>query len=117
MSQSKITTFANETLDKIFAYLANKDAWLALIKVHNGRCSMLSTALTAAPHLAGSVQTLQIDCQLEGAYPYGKLSLERDAIREILAKIANLQNLTIFILDDPRSTFQQMDASSEIAQM
>ncbi|KAI4640419.1 hypothetical protein J4E93_008625 [Alternaria ventricosa] len=103
MSQSKITTFANETLDKIFAYLADKDAWLALIK--------------AAPHLAGSVQTLQIDCQLEGAYPYGKLSLERDAIREILAKLANLQNLTIFILDDPRSTFEQMDASSEIAQM
>jgi len=32
MSQSKITTFANETLDKIFAYLANKNAWLALIK-------------------------------------------------------------------------------------
>ena len=32
MSQSKITTFANETLDKIFAYLADKDDWLALIK-------------------------------------------------------------------------------------
>jgi len=32
MSQSKITTFANETLDKIFAYLADKDTWLALIK-------------------------------------------------------------------------------------
>ena len=78
---------------------------------------MLLTALTAAPHLAGSVQTLRIDCQLEGAYPYGKLSLERDAIREILAKLANLQKLTIFILDDPRSTFEQMDASSEIAQM
>ncbi|KAI4943608.1 hypothetical protein J4E91_009245 [Alternaria rosae] len=34
MSQSKITTFANEILDKIFAYLTNKDDWFALIKTH-----------------------------------------------------------------------------------
>jgi hypothetical protein len=141
-SQPKIMTFANEISDKIFGQLANKDEWLALCKTHRsfkssaqqllfhdiqvpaqhvagstGRCSQLSGALTAAPHLVGSVRALQIDFQLEGAYPYGHLILEQDAIRAILASIPSLQHLTVFIVEQPQVFFEQMDASSQLAQM
>lgn len=141
MSQPKITTFANELLDKVFAYLVSKDDWLALCKTHRsfkasgqqllfcdiqipaqhttgspGRCSMLQRALTAAAHLADSVETLQIDCRLEGAFPYGDLVLERDAIRAILSRLRGL-HLTVFVVEQPQVPSEQMRAAFEIAEM
>jgi hypothetical protein len=142
MPQPKITAFANETLDKVFIFLEDKSDWLALIKTHRsfkasaqrlffrdlqvpaqrtssspGCCSMLLRAITANPHLADSVRTLQIDCRLENAYPYGDLLLERDSIRDILAKLPDLRSLTIFVVEQPASLSRQTDAASEIAQM
>ncbi|CAN9314660.1 unnamed protein product [Alternaria sp. RS040] len=121
MSQPKITAFANEILDNIFSLLIDKDDWLALCKTHRsfkasgqrllfrdiqipaqhsahstGRCSMLLGALTAASHLLGFVETLQIDCCLKG-----DLVLERDSIHAILTKVQTIQRLTIFIVDQP----------------
>ncbi|CAN9322982.1 unnamed protein product [Alternaria alternata] len=121
MSQPKITAFANELLDRIFAYLVDKGDWLALCKTHRsfkasgqrllfrdiqipaqhsahstGRCSMLLGTLTAASHLVGLVETLQIDCCLKG-----DLVLERDSIHAILTKVQTIQRLTIFIVDQP----------------
>jgi hypothetical protein len=49
-----------------------------------GRYFQLNSALTCASHLSGTVRTLQIDCRLGGAYPYGNLILEQQAIRAIL---------------------------------
>jgi hypothetical protein len=99
-SQLKITTFANEILDKVFAHLTNKDEWLALCRTYRsfkssaqqllfrdiqipvqhvigsaGRCFQLSSVLTGASHLIHSVRAIQIDCRLEGAYPYATSSL------------------------------------------
>ncbi|CAN9323796.1 unnamed protein product [Alternaria alternata] len=121
MSQPKITAFANELLDRIFAYLVDNGDWLALCKTHSsfkasgqrllfrdiqipaqhsahstGRCSMLLGTLTAASHLVGLVETLQIDCCLKG-----DLVLERDSIHAILTKVQTIQRLTIFIVDQP----------------
>jgi hypothetical protein len=142
MSQPKITTFTNELLDKIFAKVDDKSSWLALIKTHRNfkassqqllfrdihipaqciigseaRCLLLLKALKAAPYLLDAVQTIQLDCRLVGAYPYGDLVLERDAIREIISKLSNLQSLTVFIPDQPSLSPEQTDAGSEIAQM
>ncbi|CAN9202097.1 unnamed protein product [Alternaria alternata] len=121
MSQPEITAFANELLDKIFAYLIDKSDWLALCKTHRsfkasgqrlrfrdiqipsqhsahstGRCSMLLGALTTASHLMDLVETLQVDCRLRQ-----DLVFERDSIHAILAKVQSIQRLTIFIVDQP----------------
>jgi hypothetical protein len=61
------------------------------------------------------VRDLQIDFELEGAYPYGHLILEEDAIRAILASIPSLQHLTVFIVEQPKVSFEQMNASSQLA--
>ncbi|KAL1795327.1 hypothetical protein ACET3X_007143 [Alternaria dauci] len=137
MSQPKITTFANELLDKIFAYLVDKDDWRALCTTHRSftasgqrfifgdieipaqhrssstaRCSLLLRALTDSPHLVELVQTLQIDCCLED-----NLVLEQDAIRAILAKIQSLQRLNVFIVEQPELHLTTAFTSYDIAYM
>jgi hypothetical protein len=57
---------------------------------------MLLGTLTAASHLVGLVETLQIDCRLRE-----DLVSERDSIHVILAKVQSIQRLTIFIVDQP----------------
>ena len=141
MSQPKITAFANELLDKIFAYLLDKGDWLALCKTHRsfkasglrflfrniripaqcvkdstGRCSMLLGALNDMPRLSDSVETFQIDFQLQDPYPHGHFVLERAAVLAILSKLPNLKQLIVFIVDQAH-TYGQPDFASDVAQL
>ncbi|KAG9188029.1 hypothetical protein G6011_01952 [Alternaria panax] len=138
MSQLRITTFADEVLDKIFAYLVDKGDWLALCKAHRsfkasgqrllfcdiripaqhgahstGHCSILLWALSTASHLMDLVETLQIDCRLED----DGLVLERDAIRAILSKFQSLQHLIVFIVEQPQWYSKHWTTSFQVAHM
>lgn len=141
MSRSKITTLANEVFDNIFGYLVDKKDALALCKTHRsfkasgqrflfrniripvqcvkdstGRFSMLLGALNDMPRLSDSVETLQIDFQLQDPYPHGHFVLERAAVLAILSKLPNLKQLIVFIVDQAH-TYGQPDFASDVAQL